>query len=92
MGGPLAFDLILRVAPLPQILAAYNLTEPQFGQLLGTPAFVAAQRDAQAQMKEHGASTKKANAAGVRVGFNLASGIQGMEHVIAPLSAMKADE
>lgn len=53
--GSLAFDLVLRVAPLPEILATYRLTQRQFAVLLDTPAFVAALRDAQAQMRAHGA-------------------------------------
>lgn len=133
--GSLAFDLVLRVAPMPDILAAYGLTQQHFAVLLDTPAFVAALRDAQAQMRAHGAqagfvfrsralaedllpdiyglakdnrtdavlrhrifeslaryalldpaSTKKGgDGGGVRVVFNLAQGIRGLEHITGAL-------
>ncbi|MGF6599809.1 hypothetical protein P3T23_004543 [Paraburkholderia sp. GAS448] len=53
--GSLAFDLVLRVAPLAEIIAAYGLGPARFDALLDTPAFVAALRDAQSQLREHGA-------------------------------------
>jgi hypothetical protein len=53
--GALAFDLILRAAPFHEILLTYGLDLRQFDVLLGTPAFVAALRDAQSQLREHAA-------------------------------------
>ncbi|RQH02723.1 hypothetical protein [Paraburkholderia dinghuensis] len=53
--GALAFDLVLHAAPLADIRSTYGLTLSQFAALLATPAFVAALRDAQAQLREHGA-------------------------------------
>lgn len=53
--GALAFDLVLRAAPLETILETFNITSDTLKSLLANPNFKATIEDAKAQVKQYGA-------------------------------------